>query len=187
MIVDKLTSLLTKWLVNDRIITDDDLDIYKYGFRLLFTKVLHVATILFLGLLLNIILETIFFVFLFQWLRKYSGGWHAENDKACFVMSCLLEIILFLCLEGYTYHPMANLIIVFSSVLVIPRFAPGVSKNNPLTFEEKAKNRTRSIYICFFYYCMLILLVTMGATNLAITILYVLFITSILLVKKNNN
>lgn len=79
-----LSKFLTEYLIDAKIIGEDDKTIIQYGIYGLISTVLNIATILVIGAWCNCILESILFTITFYFLRIYAGGYHAKTPGKCY-------------------------------------------------------------------------------------------------------
>ena len=70
-------------------ILDDEQELYKYGFFILFSQILYFIITITLGILCKAILESIIFYIAFQFIRRYAGGYHAATETRCEILSTL--------------------------------------------------------------------------------------------------
>lgn len=119
-------------------------ELYQYAFYIILLSLLHIITLVIIGIILGLVYESIVMYFSFILIRKYSGGFHASTPIRCYIFSVIL-IISFLLLQIQYYanfnfiHNIALLIIEILCVIIIFRYAPLENENNPLTRNEKQK------------------------------------------------
>ena len=54
---------------------DETLELFEYGIYIVLSAILHTATVILLGLLLNMLVESIIFYCSFIAIRKFAGGY----------------------------------------------------------------------------------------------------------------
>lgn len=79
-----ITERITDILVNNEIIIVENRNLYTYGLQQGLLMILNVATFLGIGIVLNMVWESIIFPLTFVPLRSNAGGYHAET-KMLFV------------------------------------------------------------------------------------------------------
>lgn len=129
-------------LVKNRIISEEDRDIYIYGLELLLNGLLVIGTIILLGVLFNKILITGVFLLIFCSLRMYSGGYHANQYWKCFCIGCsaylmVIYFVLELSMFSNNTYALILLIVSYAGIILI---GPLNSKKNPKSEEEMKKN-----------------------------------------------
>ncbi|WP_069997389.1 accessory gene regulator B family protein [Cellulosilyticum sp. I15G10I2] len=129
-------------LVRNRIISEDDREVYIYGLELLVNSLLVVGTILTLGLLLNKILVTVTFLIVFCSIRSYAGGFHASQYWKCYCIGCLSYLSIITVVHSTAIFDMYICSFIFSSISYIGIYskAPLNSKKNPKTEKEMQRN-----------------------------------------------
>ncbi|MCX4361499.1 MAG: accessory gene regulator B family protein [Mucispirillum schaedleri] len=70
-----------------------DVEIYKYGYYLLFEKVLIFIITVFITIILKAWQEIFLFYIAFVPVRVYLGGYHAKKTINCIVLSSLILIV----------------------------------------------------------------------------------------------
>lgn len=73
-------------------LTDDE-EIVRRGLEIIAIKIFFAVIIIIAGLLFGCFFESLVFTISFTSLRQYSGGYHADSQNKCFVMSTLMLII----------------------------------------------------------------------------------------------
>ena len=87
-----------KLLVQDNL-SQEDRELYVYGFFILFSKIFFFFLTVVYGLLIGNIVESILFYAIFTVIRGYAGGIHASNEKTCVFFTSLS---LFFCIVAMT-------------------------------------------------------------------------------------
>jgi accessory gene regulator B len=133
--LQKVALNLTDHLQKMDIVSEEDREIYIYGFEAMLSTLLNTLIILAIGIFTGLIPETIVFLIAFAILRVYCGGYHAKTH-----LGCILTFALFygLAMTILTFFPLRyaglfSTIIGAASVLFIFKYAPIEHKNR--TFE----------------------------------------------------
>lgn len=85
---------ILKQLIKNRLISANQYEEYKYALKVMFLKILHYFIILISGYLFNILTETVVFLFSYNYIRKYLGGFHSKNKYICLFLSGLFIVNL---------------------------------------------------------------------------------------------
>ena len=120
----------------------DNYELYEYAIYILLSSAFHMATVIVLGLIFNLLTESLVFYFSFIAIRKFAGGYHAKTPVRCYLFSIIIislilgfiKMILVLDLLFATY---GILILGFISVIIINILSPLDTKNAPLNNKEK--------------------------------------------------
>ncbi|MDF2877584.1 MAG: hypothetical protein K0S30_680 [Clostridia bacterium] len=170
-------------LVRNRIISEDDREVYIYGLELILNSLLVVGTIITLGILINRLIITAVFLVVFWSIRSYSGGYHANQYWKCYCIGCFayLSVITIVHSTPLLHMKLDSLIFLGISYIGIFCMAPLNSEKNPKTQEEMKKNNviTRmlissytliAIIGIFIYPKGMDLWLTIACTQLVVTI-----------------
>lgn len=82
---EHLAETLTKKLLMNGSILEDEQDLYSYTILVLIEKIIGFSAIYLIALFQGHLLETILFILCFSNLRKYTGGFHANSFAGCFI------------------------------------------------------------------------------------------------------
>lgn len=134
----------------------DNYELYEYAIYILLSSAFHIATVIVLGLVFNLLTESLVFYLSFIAIRKFAGGYHAKTPTRCYVFSVISSIIM-LCLIKYA-NSVGNiftyLLIIFEllCVVLIILMSPLDTENNPLNSYEKKWYKTLAVLIsvCIF-------------------------------------
>ena len=135
-------------------------EICEYGLELIGYKVLHVFIILLMGVLCNQFINSIIFLAVYSQLRRYAGGFHADDSIKCTCYTFLITMgMLYLInLLEKNNHIVAIFFVSLGCSIIIWGFAPVDSKNKPLDSMEIIKYRSithravlsTNVLICLF-------------------------------------
>lgn len=158
----KISQIITRKFVTLGIISEDDYEIYKYGFELLIALLSTTIVIILISIFINKFVETILYLVGFFSVRVICGGYHAKHHYTCFVTtisSYLLFLLLNICFSSKPFLSLvAGVMTIVSSISIIA-FAPVEHPNNPMTKYRKNRNRLLSfilsIIICLVYFIFL--------------------------------
>lgn len=85
--INKVSEILTDSLLSGGIITEDEQELYVYGFSTLLSQLIYFVFVCILGLIMGCIFESIFFYIAFLFIRRYAGGFHASTEIKCAIIS----------------------------------------------------------------------------------------------------
>lgn len=83
-----LKDKLVKSMADNKVIDQDEIDVYSFGVQLLSETVISFAIFLIIAALFGSVAETIVFTAAFALLRQYGGGFHASKFIYCLLISC---------------------------------------------------------------------------------------------------
>lgn len=133
-LIDKIIDAMKK---SDSL-TDDE-EIVRRGLEIIAIKIFFAVIIVIVGLLAGCFFEGIIFTVAFTSLRQYSGGYHADGQKKCFVLSTLMLIISLSIIKSIKNFPQLILplsIITLISIVYVFAAAPIDTPNKRLDKDE---------------------------------------------------
>lgn len=130
---------VTDYLVVQGIVKEQDIDIIKYGITTGIELLLNIATTIVIGFLLNMVIESIIFLFAFCAIRVYSGGFHLNKAHSCYIFSnaIVLSVLLIVKFLPQSLVVSTSMVCLIISLPILLLFSPRGSKNKPLTEKEK--------------------------------------------------
>lgn len=117
-------------MVNNNIIISDEIEEYRYALSVIFFKGLHYFIIFTTGIILNILFQTIIFIYVYTICRSYVGGFHASNPIICCMLSALFILGLYLINQVNTTLDIVVLILL----IILSIYIYNICKN---TFKHK--------------------------------------------------
>lgn len=152
--VKRIISRIVKWLIDNDEIEQDDYELYEFAiYSLIFTWSPLILAIV-IGIIMEIPIKAIIMIIPFMIIRKFSGGYHINNPKVCFCVSCFLMIIFIGAIKsiktGFYFDVM-----VYMSVALIVCKSPIDSEKRKLLESEKKRfkciSRNISIILLLIY------------------------------------
>jgi len=123
----------------------DNYELYEYAIYIILSSAFHMATVIVLGLVFNLLTESLVLYLSFIVIRKFAGGYHAKTPVRCYLFSFASNIII-LCLVKWLSSINTLFIFIFIifellCVVLILLISPLDTENNPLTGQEKKMYR----------------------------------------------
>lgn len=145
-----LSEQLTLKLIELQVIDSNDKAIYLYGFQQGALLLINILTLMIIGIIFDMVWQTICFISSYSILRVYAGGYHAKTKLRCYLfsmgmMTTSLYLIKYIPWGWYRY--IITLIVSSSIILML---APVEDKNKPLDKLERSVYRQKSIIILIF-------------------------------------
>jgi len=183
MVTNKVNKF-TKVLVNKKIITVDNREIINYGLSTGIELILNLITTLTIGLILNMVLESIVFVVSFAYIRVYAGGYHLNKATNCYLISNGIVALVLLAVMMTPKESMASisLILLSISIPIILQFAPIGTRNKPLSCHEKYYFRQKVFIYMSIELIIIFFLLLFGMINSAFLVSLGIFVSSVLIV-----
>jgi accessory gene regulator B len=158
-----LAEKITAFFITNKIIKEDEIDIYSYGFEYIIASLTGIAGITSIALLFGLLPNTIGFIAAFTLIRMTSGGYHAETYYWCLIIFILVYIanIFILTLIIKLAVDVVPISMVLISTPIIFIFGPVDHKNKPFTTDEFLYYRSRGRLAI-----LLLSLVVLGGFNI---------------------
>lgn len=141
----QISTLLSQKMISEKAISEEEIEIYIYGFELLLSFLFSTSVVLLIGVITGNFLLTVIFLIVFIFTRKFTGGFHATSYAKCQI--CTISIYLFVLIGSKLIYP--NLIIYavlgITGYITILLFAPVWNPHKPLSKREIKKFKILSI------------------------------------------
>ena len=125
-------------MLSREIISQDEEELYIYGLFMLISQTIFFILSCVLGLAFKCFFESIFFYLMFQSIRKYAGGYHANTETLCEIMSTFsiaLCIAIIRCSNMYDISIFLLCASLISAVIILS-ICPLDTPEKPLTEKE---------------------------------------------------
>lgn len=149
MLAELSKSIVGRQIKKDRI-KEEDRALYEYAYELLLNQTINILIAVLTAVLFRDPVTVLLFLVSYMPLRSYCGGYHADTNMGCTIVSTLL-IIMVCCVMNYvksgwilSYYPIAFAV----SAAVIIWCAPVADMHKPLDGAETACYRKRSRIVC---------------------------------------
>lgn len=163
MFFERLIEKIVHCLVIRSMISIEEREIYLFGIRTMFIQILHMLIIIIMGFYLGLVLESIFFLFSYMPLRVNAGGYHAPNNKLCFGITIIMDLVVLTVIKfmPLSWIPSFSIVISLLFIPFIVKFAPVENTKKLLDVEEKniyAKRTKRILSGIFVGMCLFLFL-----------------------------
>jgi accessory gene regulator B len=146
-VIAKAAKIINSFIFRYSDISEEDSEIYQYGFEIMISSVLSAILALLIGVLTANAASGAVFLLCVVPLRQYTGGYHAGSYFMCnliFSISCFTVIMMSRFLTGFLSVNLIKAILLLSCIVVI-NFSPVANKNKPITEEKKRKCKIISV------------------------------------------
>lgn len=186
--MEKFSSKLIEFFVSNDLIKNEDKEIYKYAVNIILSSLIHIATVMIIGLCFNLFIESLVFYFSFIAIRKFAGGYHAKTPVRCYLFSFASNIII-LCLVKWLSSNNTLFIFIFIifellCVVLILLISPLDTENNPLTGQEKKMYRMLTSIITIFIFIISLLCFFKGYRNIGSSMICGVVMSALLLLMR---
>ena len=145
-----LAEELTVKLVKMEVINNEDKALYSYGFKQGFLLFLNMITVIIIGVIFNMIWQSVIFMIAYSCLRVYAGGYHANTELSCYIFSLIMIIAVLWLINRILWNTFICLSITVISDLIILLLAPVEDANKPLDHKEIEIFKKRTYIILVF-------------------------------------
>lgn len=141
--------------------SEEYIDIFKYGFQIKCTKSLHLVIMLCISLFYMQLCEGVVFIMLYSQLRKNAGGFHAKSKGKCLiysvlVMNCAMILVKKSKEADDSMCFLIGVIIILITGVGILILSPVDCYNKPLCADEysiqKSKVAKSIVFALLFYF-----------------------------------
>ena len=149
--LDEFSRRSTDFLIRNRVIDEEDRDVYEYGFHSLYNNIIDIASLIIISIWLRQVRQTILYHVSFVILRNTAGGFHAKTHFRCFIVSTAMWLISLWGISNAAFPGICVGLAALSVSLVWAK-APIEHENSPLSVEKRKrmKIRSRTASIVFF-------------------------------------
>lgn len=186
--MEKFSSKLIEFFVSNDLIKNEDKELYEYAVNIILSSLIHIATVMIIGLCFNLFIESLVFYFSFIAIRKFAGGYHAKTPVRCYLFSFASNIII-LCLVKWLSSINTLFIFIFIifellCVVLILLISPLDTENNPLTGQEKKMYRMLTSIITIFIFIISLLCFFKGYRNIGSSMICGVVMSALLLLMR---
>lgn len=154
----KLSSNLVNTAIQRDVIDESKTDEHIFGLNAFFTVIFNIISAMVIGVIMNMLFETVLFIITYKLLRKYLGGGHSKTSIRCYISSCITYIIALISVKYYPFSVTVTTLIVIICVCIMFILAPVEAEKKPLDDIERVvfKHRARiTIVICVIIFLLL--------------------------------
>ena len=130
-------------------IKEEEQEEYTYGLDLVMSVIVSDLTMLIIGIIMKMIPQVIVFVFMYKFIRKYTGGFHCETALTCYLSSSTMCICVLLAIKYLPYNLGVYIVATVLSIGVLFAISPIEAINKPLEeIEVKVFGKRARIVLC---------------------------------------
>lgn len=167
----------------------DNYELYEYAIYIVISSLLHIVTVVILGLIFSLIIESSLFYLSFIAIRKFAGGYHASTPSRCYLFSLTVSaavlalLKLMLLYDGWIMEAAAaGFGLVFLAVIIC--LSPLESENNPLNDREKRVYKKIAVLNSIIIYIAAVVLMLFGLSNFSFSLLFGELVSAVVLLMR---
>ena len=136
--LNKLSKVFTDKLLVNGTITEDEQELYIYGFFMLLSQLMYLILACIFGLILGCVLESLIFYITFQFIRRYAGGYHASTETICEILSTLSILVCIVVIRLSKAYDIQTVLLIISTLSAVCIFSlcPLDTPEKPLSDKE---------------------------------------------------
>lgn len=143
---------------------EEKIELYGFAIYIVNSSLLHIGTLLVIGWLFGMVVESVIFYVSFIAIRKFAGGYHAMTPLRCYLFSTITIFISLLLLQQLSNFSKAItyvfILIELISIICIIVLSPLDSGNKPISNKKEKKvykiiSSINSITLFLVSLCML--------------------------------
>lgn len=165
--IENISKSVAEKVSNELNYDNERKEVIQYGTYALIQTLISIISVLILGLIFNIALEALIFLFTASILRKYSGGAHSESSNVCTLLGIIISIGVGFLIKSSFFVNMDFEFIIFAGIVVfvfayfiIFKYAPVDTPNKPIKTEKKKKRMKKGSLKILTIYLFIVLLNT---------------------------
>lgn len=148
--ISKISAKILKFVLRYTEIPTEMTDVYRYGIEITISSILNIVLILACSLIVRDILAGLVYLFVFIFLRTFSGGYHATTYFRCnltFVVTFTVTYFFYKVLIFYNSPiPICEAISLLQLIPFV-LFSPVPNKHKPLLDKQKRISHVLSLII----------------------------------------
>ncbi len=137
--MEKVSHILTDYLVNKGKIAIDKSCVYQYGFQIGLEVLINTLISILIAVFLHMEWETLIFFIVFTLLRSYAGGLHMGTYLACLICSCMSLIGLLFIVKCLNCPRFFSLGMLSVSLILVKVLSPILDINRPVNDDDLLK------------------------------------------------
>lgn len=145
-----VSSYVLRFLLNNLDISPEMKEAYQYGIEITISSILNIVLILVCSVIVGNIWAGIIYVFVFIFLRSFTGGYHATTYFRCNATFVITFIVTFTFYKVICFCDLPIFIcglIAVCALIPIAILAPVPNKHKPLTEAQKKRALRLSLII----------------------------------------
>lgn len=181
-ISSKTLSFISKFVE----ISPEAKDVYQYGIEITVSSMFNILLILLCSMALGDILAGITYLFIFIFLRSFTGGYHATTYLRCNIVMVVTFIITFVLYKIITHYAFPFFVceaISLTNLIPIVIFSPIPNKHKPLNDVQRKRSYKLSLLIASAFSLIGLILYTLEIPIGAIFIITVSMVSVLIIIE----
>ena len=160
-----LANILVKKMLVYNLIKNDVQEYYKYSIQIHIERFIGFSLLLFISVFCGLMYETVFFYIFFSYIRRYSGGFHANSFGGCIFCSVTIYLVYIKILYPILLRNiLLNMCILVFSLFIVLIFGAANHPNMHWNMEEYVMCRNIARVVAIIEVNCIILLFVLGVS-----------------------
>lgn len=162
-------------------------DIYQYGCEITLSSMLNIILILLCSILLGDIMTGLVYLFIFIFLRSFTGGYHATTYFRCnltFVVTFIFAYALYKSIIYFNIPLLVCVALALLNMIPIVIFSPVPNHHKPLTNSLKKRAYILAIVVALILLVLGILFLAFNINIGAMIITSVTMVSVLIIIEK---
>ncbi|MBQ1992193.1 MAG: accessory gene regulator B family protein [Clostridia bacterium] len=187
--MDSVNKKIIEFFIENNMIKAEDKELYQYALSITISALIHIFTLVVLGIIFGLLVESIVFYLCFIAIRKFAGGYHAKTAGGCYLFSVLLSVLLLITFKlsvlNISYIIAVTVFTVsFISLVCIWVMSPLDTENNPLSEKEKNIYGKVAKVISLLIFIVFSILLLLNQYNIALSMSFGIFMSALVLTMR---
>lgn len=158
--IHKIAEKMINWQIDKGNLTETERSKYVYAYEVMLNQLVNMSIAAVLAFVSHELIAVLLFLVIYIPLRKYAGGFHAENNEKCIIYSSL--VIIYVIVLNKTLYDVTNAYggigtICFVLMLAfVWHMAPIETKNKKLDNMERRRYRRKVHIICIIHILLMV-------------------------------
>ena len=187
-IITFLGKSISHFLCEKKVIAEQEVEVYQYGFEILISTTLGLLITVAIGIVLNMFFLSVLYYVIFVMVRQWTGGYHADSYLKCnitfagitFFTLGMTKLSDMSEMYSLTIH---GLMLVFA-LLSVWKYTPVENPNKRIREEMKEQNKIMSFAMLVVWYLVCSVFVFAGTYEISTQIWATIDIIALLLCVK---
>ena len=178
----KILTFISKYIT----IPPEMKDVYQYGIEITISSILNATLVLLCSLFLGDIFAGLTYLFIFVFLRSFTGGYHATTYFRCNLTIVITFLITFILYKIITYYEVPLFVceaVALVNLIPIIIYSPVPNKHKSLTDAQKKRSYKLSLLIASVLSLIGLILFTLEIPIGAMIIVTVTMVSVLILVE----
>ena len=121
---------------------EEEIGLYGFAIYIMLSSIIHIGSAIVIGIIFDMLAESILFYISFIAIRKFAGGYHANTPVKCYLFSIVSIIFSFAIIKvisGFNIGIIRSVAIIleFTAVITIVFLSPLANENKTINDREK--------------------------------------------------